>query len=203
MRSRSACRHSSLSDTPRGTVRAVQPASRSIRSRSPCWSNGPGTSLGSRIQARLSSTKATAPPLRWRILAATAACSSSRSPKKATRSPSFPPRSTSYALDRPVPSEWSITARVSIISPAASAVSWLAPAKPSAPSPGTELPLSVSSRTEKPRSSMCTSTDAAPETAHSKAESGPAPSKAMPRVSSSTVQRERWGCSSRRTISSP
>lgn len=74
-----------------------------------------------------------------------------------------------------MPSEWSITARVSIIRPAASADSWLAPANPSAPSPGTELPVSVSSRTEKPRSSMCTSTDAAPPTAHSNAESGPAP----------------------------
>lgn len=96
-----------------------------------------------------------------------------------------------------------MTASVSIISPAASADSGLAPAKPSAPSPGTELPVSVNSRTEKPRSSMCTSVDAAPETAHSNAESGPAPSKATPRVSSSTVQRERCGCSSRRTINSP
>lgn len=68
-----------------------------------------------------------------------------------------------------------MTASVSIISPAASADCWLAPANPSEPSPGTELPSSVSSLTEKPRSSMCTSDDAVPETAHSKAESGPAP----------------------------
>lgn len=102
-----------------------------------------------------------------------------------------------------MPSEWSTTASVSIIIPAASADSWLAPANPSALSPGTELPVSVRRRTEKLRSSMCSSVDAVPETAHSKAESGPTPWKAMPRVSSSTVQRERWGCSSRRTISSP
>lgn len=175
MRARSAWRHNSSSEAPRGTLRAVQPASRSIRSRSSPLSNAPGTSVGSRTQDPLSSTKATAPPLRCRILAATAACSSSRSPKKATSSPSLPPRMTSYARDRPVPSEWSITARVSIISPAASADSWLAPANPSAPSAGTELPVSVRSRTEKPRSSMWTSTDAVPDTAHSKGESGPAP----------------------------
>lgn len=187
----------------RGTATAVQPASRSIRSRSSLPAGGPGTSAGSRAHVSLSRTKATAPPPRCRIFATTVACSSSRSPKNATSSPSFPPRSMSYARDRLVSSEWSITARVSIIRPAASAVPWLAPAKPSAPSPGTASPLPVSSRTEKPRSSMCTSTDAAPDTAHSKAESGPAPSKATTRVSSSTVQRARCGCSSRRTISSP
>ncbi|GAA3493173.1 hypothetical protein GCM10019016_002720 [Streptomyces prasinosporus] len=64
---------------------------------------------------------------------------------------------------------------MSIISPAASADSWCTPANPSEPSPGTAAPVSVSSRTEKPRSSMCTSTEAAPDTAHSNAESGPAP----------------------------
>lgn len=85
------------------------------------------------------------------------------------------------------------------MAPAASEES--VPPKPS--DPGTVLPVSVSSRTEYPRSSMCIATDAAPDTAHSKAESGPAPKYATARVSSSTVHRARCGCSSRRTISSP
>src|SRR5690606_6272199 len=175
-RSRSASRHSSSRAAPRGTPTAVQPASRNRRRVSPLPADGPGPPAGSRRQLSRSSTKARAPPLRCRIRAHTAACSSSRPPRNATSRPSLPPRSTSYARDRPAPSEWSTTARVSIISPAASADSWPAPANPSEPSPGTALPVSVSSRTEKPRSSMCTSTEAAPDTAHSKAESGPAPS---------------------------
>ncbi len=77
------------------------------------------------------------------------------------------------------------------------------PANPPAPSPGTELPVSVNRRTEKPRSSMCVRAEAAPDTAHSKAESGPAPAYARSRVSSRTVHLARCGCSSRRTISSP
>lgn len=68
-----------------------------------------------------------------------------------------------------------MTARVSSISPAASAGSCPPEEKPPPASPGTEVPLSVSSRTENPCSSRWTRVEAAPDTAHSNAESGPAP----------------------------